>query len=307
MDITFHLINCASGERRAVSSCYTINLLLAAHRSLKKLLDPNLTSKFRVSFVMSGIVMKEKCERLLQAREFAKRAGVTVRTLHHYDRLGLLRPMSYTEAGYRLYSEKSFVRLQQIVTLKFIGFSLKEIKEILNRDSYDLADSLRVQKEILKAKRQQLDSAVKAIEKAERVLSSGEETGWEAFAKIVEVINMQENMDWVKKYYTKEQLEELASRWNPEVQKKAEEDWNNLFKDITEAKAQGEDPASGKSQSFVKRWDDLIEQFTGSNEGIRQSLTNLYSDQANWEGNFQKPWSDDVGDFISKARAAQKS
>lgn len=251
--------------------------------------------------------MKEKCERLLQAREFAKRAGVTVRTLHHYDRLGLLRPMSYTEAGYRLYSEKSFVRLQQIVTLKFIGFSLKEIKEILNRDSYDLADSLRVQKEILKAKRQQLDSAVKAIEKAERVLSSGEETGWEAFAKIVEVINMQENMDWVKKYYTKEQLEELASRWNPEVQKKAEEDWNNLFKDIKEAKAQGEDPASDKSQSFVKRWDDLIEQFTGSNEGIRQSLTNLYSDQANWEGNFQKPWSDDVGDFISKARAAQKS
>ncbi len=244
-------------------------------------------------------------ERFLQANEFAKRAGVTVRTLHHYDRLDLLRPTSYTQAGYRLYSERQFARLQQIVTLKFIGFSLKDIKELLNRESFDLADALKIQRNILKDKRMRIDSAVKAIEKAEDALSNAE-TDWEAFAKIVEVITMEHNMDWVKKYYTEEQLENLSSRWNPEMQEKVSQDWNDLFNDIREAKANGEDPASEKSQSFVKRWDDLINQFTGGDAGIFQSLKNLYADQANWEGNFQKPWGDDVGDFISKARAAGK-
>jgi len=249
--------------------------------------------------------MRTRSERFLQANEFAKHAGVTVRTLHHYDRLGLLRPTSYTQAGYRLYSEREFARLQQIVTLKFIGFSLNEIKTLLNRDSFNLADALKVQRNILKEKRCQLDSAVKTIEKAESALSNGE-TDWEAFAKIVEVITMENNMDWVKKYYTQEQLENLASRWNPEIQEKVSQDWNDLFNDIREAKANGEDPASKKSQSFVKRWDALINQFTGGDAGILQSLKNLYADQANWEGNFQKPWDDDAGDFISKARAANK-
>jgi hypothetical protein len=60
-----------------------------------------------------------------QAQQFATRAGVTVRTLHHYDRLGLLKPSAYTGSGYRLYRESDLARLQQIVTLKFIGFSLQ--------------------------------------------------------------------------------------------------------------------------------------------------------------------------------------
>ena len=71
--------------------------------------------------------MKSRSEKLFQAREFAALTGVTVRTLHHYDRLGLLKPSRYTRAGYRLYSERDLSRLEQIVALKFIGFSLKEI------------------------------------------------------------------------------------------------------------------------------------------------------------------------------------
>ena len=62
------------------------------------------------------------------AIDFARLAGVTVRTLHHYDRIGLLKPSSYTSAGYRLYRKQDLIRLQQIVTLKFIGFSLNQIR-----------------------------------------------------------------------------------------------------------------------------------------------------------------------------------
>ena len=81
--------------------------------------------------------------------EFAQRAGVTVRTLHHYDRLGLLKPSRYTDAGYRLYGERDFARLQQIVVLKFIGLSLKEIKRLLEEKQLDLPGTLRVQREIV--------------------------------------------------------------------------------------------------------------------------------------------------------------
>lgn len=251
--------------------------------------------------------MKERRERFFQAHEFAKLTGVTVRTLHHYDRLGLLRPTSYTQSGYRLYGEKSFARLQQIVTLKFIGFSLKEIKELLNRNSFDLLNALKTQREILLEKRSQIDSAISAIENAERVLSSNGNENWEAFAKIVEVINMQNNVDWMKKYYTEEQLQELASRWSPELQKKTEEDWNNLFKDIEDAIANNEDPASEKSQSFVKRWDDLIEAFTGGNPANLESLKNLYADKVNWQGGFKQSWTDKAEAFIKRARESRKN
>jgi DNA-binding transcriptional MerR regulator len=71
--------------------------------------------------------------RTYQPHEFARRAGVTVRALHHYDRLGLLEPSGRTSAGYRLYSDRDLVRLEQIVSLKFIGFPLNQISSELSR------------------------------------------------------------------------------------------------------------------------------------------------------------------------------
>ena len=137
-------------------------------------------------------------EGLYRASEFAKLAGVTVRALHHYDRLGLLKPTRRTASGYRLYGERDFARLQQIVTLKFVGFSLKQIKDVLDRDERDLATTLRIQRIILLEKGRQVSSAVRAIEEAERLIEGGTEPGREAFAKIIEVIEMQNNTDWTK-------------------------------------------------------------------------------------------------------------
>jgi DNA-binding transcriptional MerR regulator len=155
-------------------------------------------------------------ERLYRASEFAKLAGVTVRTLHHYDRLGLLRPHGRTEAGYRLYGRRELERLQQIVTLKFIGLPLDRIGELLERGPRDLGTRLRFQREALEERRRQAELAVRAIVEAERVVAAGED-GWDAFARIIEVIEIQKNMDWVNKYYTDEQLDELRRRGTPEV------------------------------------------------------------------------------------------
>src|SRR5215471_13802461 len=105
--------------------------------------------------------------------EFAKKAGVTVRTLHHYDRLGLLRPSGRSRAGYRLYTERELARLEQIVTLKFIGLPLKEIKALLERSNLDMAAMLRLQGRLLHEKRRQVEAAIQAVEQAERSIQSG--------------------------------------------------------------------------------------------------------------------------------------
>src|SRR4051812_31531539 len=100
--------------------------------------------------------------------EFAQIAGVTVRALHHYDRLGLLKPQR-TAAGYRVYSSRDLEVLEQIVVLKFIGIPLKDIA-ILRQHGLDrLSESLRAQHELLKRKRGLLDQAIAAVAELEAV------------------------------------------------------------------------------------------------------------------------------------------
>src|SRR5918993_2101423 len=72
---------------------------------------------------------------------------VSVRTLHHYDRIGLLRPALHSAGGYRLYGDVDLLRLQQILTLRYLGFPLKRIGELLDRTDFDLVASLRVQRQ----------------------------------------------------------------------------------------------------------------------------------------------------------------
>jgi DNA-binding transcriptional MerR regulator len=253
--------------------------------------------------------MKVADEKLFKTREFAKLAGVTVRALHHYDRLRLLKPSRYTRAGYRLYSERDFARLEQIVALKFIGFPLKEIKRILNREAADLATALRRQRQAIEEKRRRLDLAIKAIQRAEHVVGTSKEAGWEAFAKIIEVINMQSNMDWTKKYYSEEaqrEIEKRAATIPREVIEQAQRDWPVLIKEVEAAVAAGEDPSSAKSQALAARWSTLVKGFTGGNPEIQKGLNQMYADKKNWPASMPKPFGDEVHAFIVEAMKCRK-
>ena len=108
--------------------------------------------------------------------EFAKLAGVTVRALHHYDRIGLLKPQR-AGSGFRVYELRDMERLEQIAALKFLGIPLKEIKLLLKRGPLTLADSLHMQREALGEKRRLIDRAVAAIEAAEKVIQAGQTAG----------------------------------------------------------------------------------------------------------------------------------
>ena len=247
---------------------------------------------------------------MYRVSDFAEKAGITVRTLHHYDRLGLLKPSGRTEAGYRLYGERDFVRLQQIVTLKFIGLPLKQIKGLLDRGDLDLKSTLHLQRRLLMEKRLQVEAAIQAIEEAERSLKSGIEPDLAALKKIIEVMERQNNMEWAKKYYTEDAQTKIAERaktWTPEMQAKVEQDWKSLIGDVEAAIASKIDPADAKAQSLAKRWSELVRGFTGGDAGVQQGLNKLYADQGNWPSTFTKPFSDEVWEYIKKAMAAHKT
>ncbi len=243
---------------------------------------------------------------LYQVREFAERFGVTIRTLHHYDHLGLLKPTIYSESGYRLYSDADVPRLQQIVTLKFLGFSLKQIGELLDGGVLELPAMLRMQREIMEEKRRQLDRAIRAVDSAERIILSKSQPDRDVFIRIIEVITMEQNFqdkEWLKKYYTEEQLADFETRAleHPGEAEQGTMDWMTLIGDVERAIADGVDPASREGRSLAARWSGLIESFTRGNTNVAKSLDALYADSPNWPATFKKPYSDEVEEFIRKA------
>ena len=100
---------------------------------------------------------------LYRVREFAALTGVTVKALHHYDRVGLLEPRR-TRAGYRLYSRSDRDRLEQIRALKFVGLPLRQIKTLLDRRCPSLIDALTRQRRALDEQRRRVDRAIAAID-----------------------------------------------------------------------------------------------------------------------------------------------
>jgi DNA-binding transcriptional MerR regulator len=205
-------------------------------------------------------------------------AGVTVRTLHHYDRLGLLRPRR-TESGYRLYRESDLDRLEQIVALKFVGLPLKRIKTLLDRDNLELAEALPRQRLVLEAKRKLIDRAIHAIEDAERTLATGQRPDAAILKKIIEVIEMQDNPNWSEKYYSEEALAKLKEKqkeWTPELQEQSTKRWTELYRDVEAS--HDENPASPKTQALAARWAALIKEFTGGDPEITKGLNAVWKD-----------------------------
>ncbi|APR01311.1 ubiE/COQ5 methyltransferase family protein [Clostridium botulinum] len=144
--------------------------------------------------------MKDTSKKLFTTGEFAKKAGVTIRTLRYYDKIGLLVPSSHNELGHRLYSKEDFGKLQKILTLKFIGLSLEDIANIMKYDlnHKDFKKSLEIQKEIMKKKIKHIQSIIKAIDEAADTIDFNKEMDWDKFINIISAINSDKN--WTQQY-----------------------------------------------------------------------------------------------------------
>jgi len=211
--------------------------------------------------------------RSLKVGELAGQTGVTVRSLHYYDEIGLLSPSDHTPSGHRLYTASDVVRLQQIKSLQQLGFSLDEIRSCLNGSQCSPRQVIALHLERLRQRielEQRLCSLLQAVDESLRAM---ETPSLEGLIQTIEVIQMME------KYYTPKQLEKLSERrqaLGDEGMRKAQESWTTLLEEIRAAMARGADPASPTAQALYDRYRGLIEQFTGGDAGIEASLREMY-------------------------------
>jgi MerR family transcriptional regulator, thiopeptide resistance regulator len=217
--------------------------------------------------------------------ELAKRTGLSVRTLHYYDEIGLLSPSQRTDSGHRLYTAGDVVRLQQIKSLRALGFSLREIRDCLDRPDFPLRRVIQLH---LSRLRERIELQRRLCDRLEEVtdrLGSGEEVSSEEFVNtVMEVIKMSERLE---KYYTPEQLEYLEQRRSElggERIRRAEAEWSELMEQVRAEMEAGTDPSSERVQALARRWMELVREFTGGDPGIERSVDNMWQQEENIHG-----------------------
>src|SRR5262249_47607670 len=238
----------------------------------------------------------------LKVGELARRTGLTVRTLHHYDEIGLLKPSLHTEAGYRLYTRADVARLQQVLSLRQLGFALEEVRDCLDRPGFAPLEVIRLHVARL---REQIELQRKLCERLEALAEhfrTAEEVSADEFLQTIEVMTM------IEKYYTPEQLAQLDARAREVGQEaidQAPQQWGDLFTAVIAEMEAGTDPADPKAQELAKRWLALVTQFTGGDPGIFNSLRSIYENEDNVMGTDTKAMRP-VMEYIQKAAAAAR-
>jgi DNA-binding transcriptional MerR regulator len=213
--------------------------------------------------------------------ELAKRTGVSVRALHHYDEIGLLSPSHRSEAGYRLYTEIDVARLQQIRSLRALGFSLEEARDFLKRPEVTPDRVLRLHIAHLKEQIAAQQSLCDRLEQAARRWRSDQNVPTEEFLQIIEVTNM------IGKYYTPEQMEQLKQRGEmlgEDHIRQVESEWPELMAKVQAEMDRGTDPADERVQALARRWKELVEEFTGGDPGIAKSVGRMWQEETTIHG-----------------------
>jgi MerR family transcriptional regulator, thiopeptide resistance regulator len=246
-------------------------------------------------------------QRTYRIKEFAALTGVSVRALHHYDRLGLLKARR-TTSGYRIYTADDVAVLEQIVALKFIGVSLRDIKRLLRTDNRDLARVLGAQRTVLEEKRRRLDLAIAAVREAQELLVQQQDAG--GITRIIEVIKMQDQRnDWKKQYdaLLQGKIERLQAM-SPEARQQLREQFSELSKEIHGVL--DEDPAGPRAQELAGRWLQLLGAFSPKGQVDPQLLkyAAAYLSDGRWPADAptpEPPFGRAIWEFMSRALASR--
>ncbi len=234
--------------------------------------------------------------------QIAKRTGLSVRTLHWYDEIGLLTPSFRGESGYRLYTAADVARLQQIVSLRQLGFALEEVRACL--DSPDFSPLTLIQRHLAHS-RDRMEAQRRLCDRLEFLAAHWGETETVSVEELLQTI---EEMNVIAKYYSPEQLEQLKVR-GEQVGKarirQVEDEWPKLMDEVRTEMEKGSDPSSEVVQALARRWMSLIHEFTGGDAGIEKSLQTMYSQEQSIHGTDLKAMQP-MMDYIGKAWAAAK-
>jgi DNA-binding transcriptional MerR regulator len=224
--------------------------------------------------VHAGFAVSQRTYRI---HELAARAGVTVKTLHHYDRVGLLQPRR-TSARYRVYTDADVARLQRIRALRSLGLPLRRIRELLGPGAPPLTLILRQQRHLLEDRRRDIDRAIRALEAAESGLEAAPD-GTAALQALTEVISMHDGIDEMRKYYS----DGVWEAWRTHYEAWPPAAWRELYRDVNallDADA-APDPTSAAAQALGSRW-LAVDKGETANGAVRTGLRRAWADREHW-------------------------
>ena len=238
----------------------------------------------------------------MKIREFAKLTGVSVRTLHFYDEIGLLKPSSVDEQnGYRFYDEHTLMRMQEILFYRELNFPLKEIRMILSSPDYDKQNALKEQKHLLTLKKERLERIISALDSAMKG----------------EIVNMNvfDNSEFEEKRneYAKEAREkwgdteafreyaEKTADYSEDKRKQVNSEMDERIAEFADCKRNGLAPDSREAQALVKKWQDFItENYYTCTKEILAGLGEMYIADERFQKNIDRH-GDGTAQFISNA------
>ena len=257
----------------------------------EKTLDPNATSGRNLGAPVLGIDMKS-----YTVAQVARRTGITVRTLHHYEAEGLLLPAGRSKKGYRLYGAVELQRLQHVLSLKALGFSLADIRQCLDEAAPNLETVLRQQ---IVRLREVIVRQSKLLERMEAVADRAERGGMidaETLLSSIEASIMMEQ------YFTDEQQALLRKRREDvgtERINELREASRTLIPEFAKALKEKKDPKSAEVQILARRWRDTLDRGrasddVASNQAMKDMLFTVMEKEA---ATLAKRWDIDLDVF----------
>lgn len=235
---------------------------------------------------------------MMTVNEVSKLTGVSIRTLQYYDKIGLLHPTEYTEAGYRLYDDSALEKLQQILLFRELEFPLKDIKKILSSPDFDRNKALEQQIELLTMKKEHLENLILF---ARGIKGIGVKT---MDFSIFDTRKLDEYADRAKQQWGKtaeyQEFVEKAKNWTKEDEKNITEDFMQLFVEFGKLKAA--DPHSEEVQDQVKKLQDYIsEHFYQCSNEILACLGQMYAGGGEFTENINKTGGEGTAEFTAEA------
>lgn len=237
-----------------------------------------------------------------QPKEFAQLTGISVRTLHHYDDIDLLKPSLRLPNGYRIYSQSDLLKLQQIVALKFFGFSLQEIKKLLS--SEQVYEHLEKQLKMIQQKIEHLRQVNQLLETT-LTHKQNKSPDWQHIIQLIKVYNMTQNLkkSWIGDAYSDDQIRqfaELKTKFTEKEMRDYQHRWKLLWDEIEQHI--DKDPKGPIGEAYAKKWVALVDEVYGEYPKLKQATYTAYK-----EGKIpNNGCSKKVGDWIEIAFAHHK-
>ena len=210
--------------------------------------------------------------------KLAKLAGISVRTLHYYDEIGLLRPSLVKENKYRFYSESELIKLSQILFFKELEFPLNEIIQILKSPDFDQIEILKDQQKLLLLKEKRINKLIKTINRTVEKLKGGENMNTDDLFKSFEDDELVENMEEAKKRWGEtdayRQSMERVKKWTKKDYERVKKQGEEFTKKLAEA--MDLDIKSTQVQTLIKKHHEGVEYFYSCPVEMYRGLADMY-------------------------------